>query len=53
MDYVIQLLNRWAFFDERMEHKMSLRVANVLACSGCKENHFYSLPFGQAEASIY
>ena len=21
--------------------------------SGCKENHFYSLPFGQAEASIY
>ena len=22
-------------------------------CSGCKENHFYSLPFGQAEASIY
>ena len=20
--------------------------------SGCKENHFYSLPFGQAEASI-
>ena len=21
--------------------------------SGCKENHFYSLPFGQAEANIY
>ena len=21
--------------------------------SGCKEKHFYSLPFGQAEASIY
>ena len=21
--------------------------------TGCKENHFYSLPFGQAEASIY
>ena len=20
---------------------------------GCKENHFYSLPFGQAESSIY
>ena len=20
---------------------------------GCKENHFYSLPFGQAEANIY
>ena len=20
---------------------------------GCKENHFYSLPFGQADASIY
>ena len=23
------------------------------AYTGCKENHFYSLPFGQAEASIY
>ena len=21
--------------------------------AGCKENHFYSLPFGQTEASIY
>ena len=21
--------------------------------AGCKENHFYSLPLGQAEASIY
>ena len=21
--------------------------------SRCKENHFYSLPFGQAEANIY
>ena len=21
--------------------------------TGCKEKHFYSLPFGQAEASIY
>ena len=21
--------------------------------AGCKENHFYSLPFGQAETSIY
>ena len=21
--------------------------------TGCKENYFYSLPFGQAEASIY
>ena len=21
--------------------------------TGCKENHFYSLPFGQAKASIY
>ena len=24
-----------------------------LSIPGCKENHFYSLPFGQAEASIY
>ena len=21
--------------------------------AGCKESHFYSLPFGQAEANIY
>ena len=25
----------------------------ALTFSGWKENHFYSLPFGQAEASIY
>ena len=25
----------------------------IRALAGCKENHFYSLPFGQAEASIY
>ena len=24
-----------------------------MKASGCKENHFYSLPFGQSEASIY
>jgi len=24
-----------------------------LCCSGCKENHFYSLPLEQAEASIF
>ena len=26
---------------------------NDLVTSGCKESHFYSLPFGQAEANIY
>ena len=26
---------------------------NNLIAPGCKENHFYSLPFGQAEASIH
>ena len=26
--------------------------ASSKGTSGCKENHFYSLPFGQAEASI-
>ena len=32
------------------------QVASTLilfSLSGCKENHLYSLPFGQAEASIY
>ena len=24
-----------------------------LTTTGCKENRFYSLPFGQAQASIY
>ena len=24
-----------------------------IQCTGCKENHFCILPFGQAEASIY
>ena len=28
-------------------------VVVLLGVSGCKENHFYSLPFGQAKASLY
>ena len=28
-------------------------LATLYLETGCKENHFYSLPFGQAEASIY
>ena len=32
-------------------------LSQILHCMeqnpGCKENHFYSLPFGQAEASTY
>ena len=31
--------------------KIDMWVKFVVA--GCKENHFYSLPFEQAEASIY
>ena len=31
--------------------KIDMWVKFVVA--GCKENHFYSLPFKQAEASIY
>ena len=31
----------------------SLMLSCFLVVSGCTENHFYSLPFGQAEASIY
>ena len=27
-------------------------MAIILEYSGCKENHFYSLPFGQAEAAF-
>ena len=32
-------------------NKLSCR--NDAAAPGCKENHFYSLPFRQAEANIY
>ena len=28
-------------------------IGYIIIKSECKENHFYSLPFGQAEASIY
>ena len=28
-------------------------IGDSFCAAGCKENHFYSLTFGQAEASIY
>ena len=31
----------------------ALSCATFLCCTGCKESHFHSLSFGQAEASIY
>ena len=31
---------------------LQMRWASAVV-AGCKENHFYSLPFGQAEGSIY
>ena len=33
--------------------KFNLFASTLIWYSGCKENQFYSLPFGQAEASIY
>ena len=38
----------FSFFQRSLEF---LQCRNKLA--GCKENHFYSLPFGQAEARVY
>ena len=39
-----------------MKHNLKwnnkLSCQNNAAAPGCKENHFYSLPFGQAEANI-
>ena len=41
------------------ENQTSLEATKLLICSsknleaGCKESHFYSLPFRQAEANIY
>ena len=34
-------------------HSIIIFIITLLPFTGCKENHFYSLPFGQAEASIY
>ena len=34
-------------------HTVLQLVSHRGPCTGCKENHFYSLPFGQAEANIY
>ena len=52
--------------EDRDEHTSNSRVTffalgrfavafffRFVAQAGCKENQFYSLPFGQAEASIY
>ena len=33
-------------------HTVLQLVSHRGPCTGCKENHFYSLPFGQAEANI-
>ena len=40
--------------DIKEDTKYKLTSQEIIAwlISGCKENHFYSLPFGQAEASI-
>ena len=46
---VLMSLTGWAVL--RMREKSNGHLGCML--SGCKENHFYSLPFGQAEASIY
>ena len=34
-------------------HEKQYLFTDFLGKSGCKESHFYSLPFGQAEANIY
>ena len=36
----------------RQKYKLTSQEIIAWLISGCKENHFYSLPFGQAEASI-
>ena len=49
--------SRWDIFGNPVHDKA--KISGILCgClkfgrSGCKESHFYSLPFGQAEASIY
>ena len=37
---------------EKMLSRMTSICSSFVLCSGCKESHFYSLPFGQAEANI-
>ena len=33
---------------EKMLSRMTIICSSFVLCSGCKESHFYSLPFGQA-----
>ena len=35
------------------ECAVNISLQTSVKQAGCKENHFYSLPFGQAEASVY
>lgn len=37
----------------QLDKKHSRENSINVDVSGCKESHFYSLPFGQAEATIY
>ena len=34
-------------------NKQNIYIHTWFHGAGCKERHFYSLPFGQAEANIY
>ena len=39
--------------DKDKDYDCSYSLLNHANIPGCKENHFYSLPFGQAVATIY
>ena len=43
----------WFWEKNRLFCSLQFLGETVNTFPGCKENHFYSLPFGQAEASIY
>ena len=50
--YSLQPSLRWIPFGQQLSWGED-KTWSRSPWTGCKENHFYSLPFGQAEASIY
>ena len=46
-------MKHWSHSLEKFKEILFIKEMNkYYPYTGCKENHFYSLPFGQAEASI-
>ena len=54
------LMEKWHLIESQPKLKETFKEPPIISYkrgislrAGCKESHFYSLPFGQAEANIY